>query len=149
MKSKFIEYFFCVLCAFVAVYGVTVHADTRPNSITNPWQIKPQAIPTTLTNICNLVSSTTTPPCGRDIYACIGDVNMSPAASVINITIRDNQASPIFYWDTVPLTGSTASVGSGYKIFDSHADAGCRWFPGGMSVLASGSGAFIYMSGKY
>lgn len=151
-KSHLLEYALMLFLAVVAVYGVSVHtakADTRPNNITNTWQLKPQAIPTALTDVCALVGSTNTPSCGRDLYACFGDVNMSPAATVLNITIQDNQASPIAYWNTVPLAGSTSAVGSGYKLFDANADTGCRWFPKGMSIQASGTGAFIYMSGKY
>lgn len=147
---KYIQCLFLVaLVALVAGYGVAVHADTRPAAFTNTWQLKPQAIPTSLTNICGLVGTTNVPPCGRDLYACTGDVNQSPNAAVLNITIKDNQASAVPYWDTVPLSGATASVGSGYKLFDSAGDTGCRWFPGGISVQASGVGAFVQMSGKY
>ncbi len=127
-----------------------VHADSRPASIINAWQIKPQALPTTLTNICNMVTAgSAAPPCGRDVYACLGDVNQNPSSTVLTVTIQDIQPVPVNYWNQVPLTGATSAAGSGYKIFDAPQDTGCRWFPGGMQVQASGTGAFIYMSGKY
>jgi hypothetical protein len=139
-----------IVFAIVMVMIMSVaHADNRPNIITSTWQIKPQAIPTVLTDVCRMIVIGTPPPCGQDIYACLGDVNMDPAATAVNVTVQDNQASPIPYWNQVPISGATSAGGAGYKIFDASEDTGCRWFPKGMSVKASTTGSYIYMSGKW
>lgn len=133
------------LLGILGVTLVMLTAASRPNQFVVGWQTLPQAIPTVLTNVCSMGTNI---PCQRDLYVCYADVNTGPGGAAINITIRDNQASPIPFFSTVPVT-PTSSAGQSMQIIQVPADQGCRWFPGGVFVQASATGAYIYLSGKY
>lgn len=97
-------------------------------------QIKPQAVPTSLTVVAN-----------ADAY--IKGIWLYQPAGV-SVTVQDNQGSPI---PMIPATSPAAATATMY-LFSAAASpgspmAGYRyWAPGGFSIQASGAGAFFQCS---
>jgi len=124
-----------------------VQAAVRPAVLVNSWQLERQAIPTTATDLSTLDS---TIPVGRDLYVCQLDVSVAPGTAAVNITIQDKQSPAVAMWNAIPITPASSTQGASFMgIINASADEGCRWFPGGVTISASGTGAVISMAGKY
>ena len=121
-----------------------VHAQglngTRPSSLSNPWQIKPQVLTTTsAVNVCSLPGG---PQCGKDVYLCGGDANT--AATATTVSLFDIQVTPAGFLQAVPIAANTT-----YPIPIGPQDQTCRWFPGGLTVQAGNANALtVEFSGK-
>lgn len=127
--------------------GLAALGDNRPNPLAS-FQVAPQAMPTTLTNISTLANSI--PPAGIDIYVCHLDLAIAPNSGTVDVTIKSAGTSPVFFWNAVPMTSSSATEGSAYNGVINTDPANCVFFPRGMAVLASGAGVTISsLSGKY
>lgn len=109
------------------------HADiTTYNkaSLTGTYrQVKPQAVPTSLTAVV----------AGVDAYldGIVIVIPAAAAASGVTVTIQDGQGTPIPLIPAITTGGASVSVGSfpfGY------------WCPGGISIQASGAGTYFYAS---
>ena len=105
---------------------------TRPISLSNPWQIKPQVLTgTSAVNLCSLPGG---PPCGKDVYLCGGDVNTGSTATTVSIF--DSQSTPVGFLQTVAIAANTT-----YPMPIGPAAQTCRWFPAGMAVTAGNANA--------
>jgi hypothetical protein len=133
--------------AIVLALGI-VRADRRPVP-TNLFQLKLQSFPTTLTNLSTLGSNF--PPLGSDVYICRLDVGIAPNSGTVNLTIQTNEATPIKFWDAVPITATSATQGTAYNgIIAAGSPDACVYFPKGVALQASGSGVTITaLSGRY
>jgi hypothetical protein len=114
----------CFALAVAVLFGQAT-LTVRPGVSTAVHQIKPQAIPTTMTDVIT-----------RDVYVCYIDFY----AAGQTITVQDRQASPI-PWFNGALTGTW--------LYSASTPDGCRWMPGGVSWQASGSGASGTMVLRY
>jgi hypothetical protein len=140
---------FAVTVLAVLLIGVAtgvLHADTRPGALTNPFDLPTVAIPTTATDISSM---TTGIPAGRNIYVCHLDISMAPGNSSVNVSVYDNQATPGYFLNTLPFTPTATTGTAGVSLINASNDLGCRLFKGGMTILASGAGVQIAVSGKY
>ena len=131
MKRAILFLLFCGVCLAQVIAP-------KPGQLNNLVQMTPGAIPTMLTclvgpaSTCLLVTTQTT------VYLCAADL----LASGQNITIKDGQATPVpWLYSATALTGNFS--------FNSPVDSGCRAFPYGLYVLASGSGATGSFTIKY
>jgi hypothetical protein len=136
----------CVALAIVQPWSYGVHAQsglngTRPASLSNPWEIKPQVLTvSTAVNVCSLPGG---PQCGKDVYLCGGDANT--AATATTVSLFDLQVTPAGFLQAVPIAANTT-----YPIPIGPQDQTCRWFPGGLTVQAGNANALtVELSGKY
>ena len=134
-----------VCIAFVLLLGglsLVVHAQTKPTTISNTWQIKPTIIATTsAVDISTLPGG---PPPGKDVYACW--IDAGTAGTATTLTIADKQGTPVNFATAVPIAAN--SVYS--PVLQGPSDQACRWFPGGMVItVANANTLSIYASGKW
>ncbi len=135
-------------CLLLALLTLLLPAD-QPPTMTRDWVIKPQAIPTTATDVGALVTDGNPPP-GTNLSVCQLDIAVAPGSSAVNVTIRDNQATPVYFLQAVPITPSSASQGTTWPgIIRASAPLGCKLFLGGMTVQASATGVSIAASGRW
>jgi hypothetical protein len=146
-----------VLAGFAAAFLIgsvalvsVVHADKRPASPSRYFQVTPQAIPTVNTAISALVGTTGIPPAGTDLYVCQLSITVAPGSAAINITIGSNPSGGTqYFWNAVPLT-PTSTTGVNAGLIAGTMPDGCLYFPGGMFISASATGASISaLSGRY
>jgi hypothetical protein len=131
-----------MLFAFAAV------AD-QPSTMPRQWVIKPQAIPTTATDIGALVTDGN-PAAFTTMIVCQLDISVAPGSSAVNITIRDNQVPPVYFLQAVPITPTSGSQGATWPSIIRASDSlGCKLFINGMTVQASATGASIAASGRW
>ena len=137
-----------LVCAVALVCGVASIADQLP-SLTRDWAIKAQAIPTSATDIAAMVTDGN-PAGGQTLSVCQLDISVAPGASAINITVRDNQSTPVYFLNAVPITPTSASQGTTWpSIIRASSPLGCKVFTNGMTILASATGASIVASGRW
>jgi hypothetical protein len=132
-------------------------ADWQPQLPSRSWYIKGQAIPTSLSNLTTLSSTTggnPNMPTGT-LYVCQLDLSMAPGSSAVNVTLEDIQATPWIFFNAVPITPTSSSQGTTWTVIgapSSQVQPGqfistCRTFTGGMKILASATGVQISVSG--
>ena len=139
-----------VLLALCLAFGgvLALRAD-QPPTMMRDWAIKPQAVPTTATDIGTLVTDGNPAP-GTTLSVCQLDITVAPGSAAINVTIRDNQVTPIYFLNVVPITPSSASQGTTWPgVIRASAPLGCKLFLNGMTVQASATGVSIAASGRW
>jgi hypothetical protein len=155
MKRFWKENWMPLLCTLLAAMlivnlaspGATLAA-VRPASPNRFWQVPPQALSTTLTNVASL--TTGAPNVGVDLYVCQLAFSIAPGTSAVNITVETQQNPPVIIWNAIPLTPTSSTQGTLYVMLGGSMPDGCYWFPGGMAVQASASGVSIAaMSGRF
>lgn len=102
---------------------------TKPTRLGYVAQTRPIAIPTSPTDLIQ-----------QSAYICYADIE----ATGQSVTIQDKQPTPV-PWLTGVLGSSSASS---TWIFVAPNDAGCRFFPNGVTWSANGSGATGYITIK-
>ena len=121
----------------------------QPPTLTRDWIVPAQAIPTTATSIGALVTDGNPPP-NTTISVCQLDISVAPGTSAVNITIADQQSTPYYFLQAVPITPTSATQGTTWNnVIRASAPLGCKVFLGGMTVRASAAGATIAVSGRW
>jgi len=148
MKKKLVDAMYGSVVLLLLPFLLVLQADTRPGSPSSLFQIAPQALPTTIANIATLGSQK--PPLGKDVYVCQMWFSIAPNGGTVNITVATGQGTPVNIWDHIPITATSATQGTLYTLISGSMPDGCVWFPGGATVLASGSGVnIVALSGRY
>jgi len=151
MKSIASILFLLALSIVLILVSSPTLADTFPQQIINTghdWMVHAQAIPTVATDIGYLVTDGN-PPIKTTIAVCQMDISVAPGASSVNITIADQQTSPQYFLQAVPITPTSATQGTTWIAIRSSSLLGCKVFTSGMTIQASASGASIYMTGRW
>lgn len=121
----------------------SINAQSKPTSIGNTFQIKPQLLTTTGAIAIDLLPGG--PPTGKDIYVCWIDMNTNGTAT--SVTIADKQGTPVNYATSVAIAANTLYSPMGPN---ASSDQPCRWFPGGLTITAGNANALsVYISGKW
>jgi hypothetical protein len=137
-----------ISCLLLALLVLLLPAD-QPSTMMRDWAIKPQAVPTTATDIGTLVTDGNPAP-GTTLSVCQLDISVAPGSAAVNVTIRDNQATPIYFLNAVPITPTGASQGTTWpSVIRASAPLGCKLFLNGMTVQASATGVSIAASGRW
>lgn len=131
-----------LLPSLFAQTGVT----QKPTQLPYVMQTLPVAIPTSLTAVMKTCTTGQNPstgclPAGVNVYVCYVDL----VGSGQTITIQDNQATPVVWIANILGTSGTKTS----WMFSTNDDARCRLMPGGVSWMASGTGATGYITLKH
>lgn len=139
-----IRVFFCTFLAVLSLAAQTIVP--QPTTFTNLGQMKPGAIPTSLTCLVGPAGS----GCVQSIAATT--TSGSPHLCAIDllatgqtVTIQDGQGTPVKWYSTTLGTSMVPAF------FEWHAgkDDACRVFPAGIYIQASATGATGRLSFKY
>ncbi len=140
------------LAALAGLLAGRLQGDQLPN-LGRSWYLATQAIPTTATDLSSLVTDKN-PPANATVAVCTLKIVAAPNASA-NVSIYDKQGGYLF--NAVPIPGPNAGLsaaqGQTYTVLSAsplnNSVEGCHIFPGGLTLLASGSGIQVYMSGRW
>ena len=128
--------------------STTATAEQLP-TLMRDWYLPTQAIPTTATDLAALVSGSA-PAAGATISVCQMDISVAPGTSAINISVYDHQTTPGYFLQAIPITPTSATQGTLWpNVIRVVPPQACKVFPGGLTMLASASGATISMSGRW
>jgi hypothetical protein len=140
---------FVIPCLLMAMLFAFAAIADQPPTMARDWAIKAQAVPTTATDIGALVTDGNPAP-GTTLSVCQLDITVAPGSAAINVTIRDNQATPVYFLQAVPITPSSSSQGTTWpSVIRASAPLGCKQFLNGMTVQASATGVSIAASGRW
>jgi hypothetical protein len=113
------------------------------------WYLPTQAIPTSARDLASMVLGSV-PAAGATISVCQMDISVAPGTSAINISVYDHQTTPGYFLQAIPITPTSATQGTLWpNVIRVVPPQACKVFPGGLTMLASASGATISMSGRW
>jgi len=138
----------CLVAMAMWAFALSLCAD-QPPTFERDWIIKAQGIPTSAMDIGALVSDGN-PTGAQNLSVCQLDLSIAPGTSSVNVTIRDNQATPAYFLNAVPITPTGASQGTTWVgLIRASNPLGCKVFWGGMTIQASATGVTIAASGRW